>query len=68
MLISTFCLTILGTYLTRSGILSSVHAFGDGPVGNYLLGFFGVAVTAVIQMRVVAQLLRREEGTADRRV
>jgi NhaP-type Na+/H+ or K+/H+ antiporter len=33
-----------------------------------VLGFFGVAVTAVIQMRVVAQLLRREEGTADRRV
>ena len=33
-----------------------------------VLGFFGVAVTAVIQMRVVAQLLRREDGTTDRRV
>ena len=33
-----------------------------------VLGFFGIAVTAVIQMRVVAQLLRREDGTADRRV
>jgi ubiquinone biosynthesis protein len=33
-----------------------------------VLGFFGIAVTAVIQMRVVAQLLRREDGTTDRRV
>ncbi|MEX2541819.1 MAG: heme lyase CcmF/NrfE family subunit [Trueperaceae bacterium] len=36
----TFALTILGTFLTRSGIVSSVHAFGDGPVGPLFLGFF----------------------------
>lgn len=36
----TFALTILGTFLTRSGVLSSVHAFGDGPVGSFFLGFF----------------------------
>ena len=41
LLVATFALTILGTFLTRSGVLSSVHAFGDGPVGAYLLGFFG---------------------------
>ena len=33
LLVATFSLTILGTFLTRSGVLSSVHAFGDGPVG-----------------------------------
>ena len=44
LLVATFSLTILGTYLTRSGILSSVHAFGDGPVGNYLLVFFGLVM------------------------
>ena len=44
LLVATFALTILGTYLTRSGLLSSVHAFGDGPVGNYLLGFFGLVI------------------------
>ena len=38
LLVATFSLTILGTFLTRSGVLSSVHAFGDGPVGAYLLG------------------------------
>jgi len=32
-------------------------------------GFFGLTVTGVIQMRVVAQLLRREsDGVTDRRV
>ena len=36
----TFALSILGTFLIRSGILSSVHAFGDGPVGPVFLGFF----------------------------
>ncbi len=35
----TFCLVIFGTFLTRSGILSSVHAFADGPVGAMFLGF-----------------------------
>ncbi|MEX2535317.1 MAG: heme lyase CcmF/NrfE family subunit [Trueperaceae bacterium] len=40
----TFSLTILGTFLTRSGIVSSVHAFGDGPVGPLFLGFFVLVV------------------------
>ena len=36
----TFALTILGTFLTRSGVVSSVHAFGDGPVGPAFFVFF----------------------------
>ncbi len=36
----TFALTIFGTFLTRSGVVSSVHAFGDGPVGPVFLWFF----------------------------
>ena len=44
LLVATFSLTILGTFLTRSGVLSSVHAFGDGPVGNYLLAFLGIVI------------------------
>src|SRR5262245_43731601 len=41
---STFLLTILGTLLTRSGVLSSVHAFADGPIGWYFLSFIGVTL------------------------
>lgn len=40
----TFALSILGTFLTRSGVVSSVHAFGNGPVGPAFLGFFLVVV------------------------
>ncbi|HZJ08361.1 MAG TPA: cytochrome c biogenesis protein CcsA, partial [Trueperaceae bacterium] len=36
----TFSLSILGTFLTRSGVVSSVHAFGNGPVGPAFLAFF----------------------------
>jgi cytochrome c-type biogenesis protein CcmF len=39
---ATFSLTILGTFLTRSGVLDSVHAFSAGSVGGWLLAFFAV--------------------------
>ncbi|MDC3414547.1 heme lyase CcmF/NrfE family subunit [Aquibacillus sp. 3ASR75-11] len=38
---TTFMLTIFGTLLTRSGVLWSVHAFANGPIGAYFLGFIG---------------------------
>src|SRR5690606_1042279 len=65
LLVSTFCLTILGTYLTRSGILSSVHAFGDGPVGNYLLGFFGVVLVVSLGLIAWRGDRLRSPGTID---
>jgi cytochrome c-type biogenesis protein CcmF len=48
LVIATFSLTILGTFLTRSGVIESVHAFSDSDIGPLLLGFFGaVLVTGV---------------------
>ena len=44
LLVATFSLTILGTFLTRSGVINSVHAFSDSSIGPYLLGAFGVIV------------------------
>jgi cytochrome c-type biogenesis protein CcmF len=35
----TFMLCILGTTLTRSGIVSSVHAFAQSSIGNWFVGF-----------------------------
>jgi cytochrome c-type biogenesis protein CcmF len=43
LLIATFCLTILGTFLTRSGVINSVHAFSESSIGPLLLGFLGLA-------------------------
>src|SRR6201998_3792323 len=36
---TTFMLCILGTLLTRSGVVSSVHAFAQSSIGNYFVGF-----------------------------
>ena len=44
LLVATFSLTILGTFLTRSGILDSVHSFTESPIGPAILGFFAVVV------------------------
>ena len=65
LLVATFALTILGTFLTRSGVLSSVHAFGDGPVGAYLLGFFGVVVVTSLALIGWRGDRLRSPGTID---
>ncbi|MGH9093146.1 MAG: heme lyase CcmF/NrfE family subunit, partial [Acidimicrobiales bacterium] len=38
--IATFALTILATFLTRSGVVESVHAFSDSTLGPVLIAFF----------------------------
>ena len=44
LLIATYSLTILGTFLTRSGVVASVHSFSQSAVGPILLGFFVVVL------------------------
>jgi cytochrome c-type biogenesis protein CcmF len=48
LLCSTFSLTVLGTFLTRSGVIESVHAFADGAVGPWLLVFFTIVSVSSI--------------------
>ena len=45
---ATFNLTILGTFLTRSGVLVSVHSFTESAIGPALLGFFGFSCVACV--------------------
>ncbi len=35
----TFLLCVFGTFLTRSGVVSSVHAFAQSPIGHWFVGF-----------------------------
>ncbi|AAV97332.1 cytochrome c-type biogenesis protein CycK (plasmid) [Ruegeria pomeroyi DSS-3] len=45
LVVTTFLLTLLGTFLVRSGVLTSVHAFAVDPGrGAYMLGFMTVAM------------------------
>ena len=65
LVIAAFSLTILGTFLTRSGVVDSVHSFTQSAIGPVLLAFLGVVVVgsmAVLALRydVVASSPRLE--------
>lgn len=44
LIVTTFCLTIFGTFLVRSGILTSVHSFGLSELGPYFFSFLAFVV------------------------
>jgi cytochrome c-type biogenesis protein CcmF len=48
LLVATFSLTILGTFLTRSGVLNSVHAFSESGIGTWFLSFFAVVLVVSV--------------------
>jgi len=39
LILMTYMLAVFGTFLTRSGILSSIHTFTEGPIGKWFLPF-----------------------------
>ena len=43
-----FQFTLLGTFITRSGIITSVHAFAQSDIGAYFLGFILTSTAGVI--------------------
>ena len=43
---ATFFLCIFGTSLTRAGLVNSVHAFAQSPIGTYFFGFLGLGIAA----------------------
>jgi cytochrome c-type biogenesis protein CcmF len=44
LIVGTFSMALLGTFLVRSGVLQSIHAFGDSTVGPYILGLIAVVL------------------------
>jgi cytochrome c-type biogenesis protein CcmF len=57
----TFCLTIFGTFLTRSGVVSSVHSFTQSGLGPYFIAFLvGVIVLCSVLIAIRRPLLRSE--------
>jgi cytochrome c-type biogenesis protein CcmF len=65
LLIATFSLTILGTFLTRSGVLNSVHAFSESDIGPWLLSFFAVIVIVSVGLIGWRGERLRSPGTID---
>jgi len=62
LIIFAWLLTINATFLTRSGVISSVHAFGEGPIGRYFLAFivFSLAISVGMVLQR-ANLLRSKD-------
>jgi cytochrome c-type biogenesis protein CcmF len=46
LIFSTFLLAIFGTFLTRSGVVSSVHAFAESDIGTYFVVFLALTFAA----------------------
>jgi cytochrome c-type biogenesis protein CcmF len=51
LIILTYSLVIVGTFLTRSGVLSSVHAFAQSEIGPFFFGF--IALTLIVSLALL---------------
>ncbi|HEX6939571.1 MAG TPA: heme lyase CcmF/NrfE family subunit [Longimicrobiales bacterium] len=65
LIVSTFLLTILGTFLTRSGIVASVHAFTQGTIGYYFVSFIAVGLIFSLVLLTGRGAALRSEGSLD---
>ena len=65
LIVATFTLALLGTFLVRSGILESIHAFGASTVGGPLLGLIAVVIVGSAVL-IVSPARRPALGAADR--
>jgi cytochrome c-type biogenesis protein CcmF len=55
LVVGAFALALFGTFLTRSGIISSIHSFTESSIGPWFLGFIGVVLAGSILL-VVSRL------------
>ena len=61
----TFALVIFGTFLTRSGILNSVHAFTQGAVGYFFLVLLAVILLSTVTLLTLRADQLKTDGTVD---
>jgi len=47
---TTFFLCIFGTFLTRSGVVSSVHAFAQGSIGKFFVTFLAIGIAGTVYL------------------
>jgi len=65
LVIMTFSLTLFGTFLTRSGIIASVHAFTQGSIGAFFLGFLALVVLGALGLLAWRWDVLRSTGELD---
>lgn len=62
LVVLSFMLSIFGTFVTRSGVISSVHSFTESPVGYYFGGFLIVAAVGLAWLLYSRLPLLQTEG------
>jgi cytochrome c-type biogenesis protein CcmF len=65
LVVLAFCLALFGTFLTRSGIVDSIHSFTQSPLGSWFLGFitlitFGSLLLIVSRLPLLRSKTRME--------
>ena len=65
LMIGTYLLTVFGTYITRSGLIESVHTFAQSDVGNYFLAFLLTATAISVGMFIYRWSDMEGEETLD---
>src|SRR6266850_17020 len=65
LVILTFSLTLFGTFLTRSGVIASVHAFTQGSIGIMFLGFLALVVLLALCLLAWRWDALRAQGELD---
>jgi cytochrome c-type biogenesis protein CcmF len=62
LLCTSFFLTIFGTFLTRSGMIASVHSFAQSDIGKYFVVYMGIIIAASAGLIVWRLPLLRGQG------
>ncbi|MEC8052543.1 MAG: heme lyase CcmF/NrfE family subunit [Myxococcota bacterium] len=62
LVLASFILTILGTFMTRSGVFNSVHSFTQSPIGPIFLAFLAVTIVFSVVLLSARMHLLEDEG------
>ena len=65
LVIVTFLLTITGTFITRSGLVSSVHSFAQSAIGPWFAGFLTFLIISSLGLLIWRRSRMRSENTLD---
>jgi cytochrome c-type biogenesis protein CcmF len=63
--VTTFALAIFGTFVVRSGVLTSVHSFAQSAIGPYFFGFLGLVLIGSTALLLYRLPQLRAEGSID---
>jgi cytochrome c-type biogenesis protein CcmF len=65
LVVLAFSLSLFGTFLTRSGVINSIHSFAESPIGAWFLGFICIVAAASIALIVTRLSQLRSRTTME---